>query len=189
MDEIGEFDLRALAEYFTCLAIADCERGGGPLDARAEFTWRGSRMAKPIEAVNALRALAGLPTLERYDSGFTPLAAWVRDVRPGWSIQAPDGELHSVTLVRSEAMTEYGPIEAVAKAICRNLGLDPDEHVSFGVGEDMTPAERAERLSDFTPDIALFGPRWRLWRGRAAEAIATRDAVASATDATPGRDA
>lgn len=67
-------------------------------------------------------------------------------------------------------------IEPVARAICRNLGFDPDERVSFGVGEDMTPAERAEQGS-FTPDIALFGPRWRLYRAQAALAIASRDAL------------
>lgn len=70
----------------------------------------------------------------------------------------------------------HDTIEAVARAICRNLGIDPDERVSYGVGEDMTPAERAE-LGSFTPDIALFGPRWRLYRAQAALAIATRDAL------------
>lgn len=74
-------------------------------------------------------------------------------------------------------------IELVARAICVNLGLDPDSTVGSGFGDDMTPAEWDEYVSGpgagFIPDIMLFLPLWCKYRRNAALAIATQDALES----------
>jgi hypothetical protein len=70
-------------------------------------------------------------------------------------------------------------IERVAKAICVNLGLNPDDSVPCGVGDDFTPAEWIDyrSKSDSIPMVMLYLPRWRLYRGHAATQIAARAAL------------
>ena len=68
-------------------------------------------------------------------------------------------------------------IEAVARQICANLGLDPDERVGGDASADYTPGEHAARADTFVPDVYVYYPRWRLYRGKAAEAIATQGAL------------
>lgn len=67
-----------------------------------------------------------------------------------------------------EALTDH-----VARSICISLGLDPDEIVPHGYGDDMTPLEESS-LGGFVPGIQLESPRWRLWRRDAAIAIAAQ---------------
>lgn len=71
-------------------------------------------------------------------------------------------------------------IEKVARSICANLGIDPDEQVGHGYGGDFTPREWADHNSNMIPAIGLLSPRWRLFRGQAAMAIATSMAVTEA---------
>ena len=72
-------------------------------------------------------------------------------------------------------------IERVARSICTSMGLDPDEMIEHGYGDDMTPAEWREATggngSMFVPAIALQSPRWRLLRDRAVMAIAMHEAM------------
>lgn len=68
-------------------------------------------------------------------------------------------------------------VEEVARGICTALGLDPEERVGCGVYDDDTPAERAARKSDYVPMMMLYKPQWRLYRWKAAEAIATQAAM------------
>lgn len=68
-------------------------------------------------------------------------------------------------------------LERVARRICSGLGLDPDSHVGCGYGDDRTPQEWAADTSGSIPAVMLYMPRWRLYRGRAAEAIATKMAL------------
>lgn len=68
-------------------------------------------------------------------------------------------------------------IESLARAICMNLGLDPVQQVAHGYGDTWTPAERVEAKSDYIPDVMMYSPRWRLYRFKAAEAIAIDRAI------------
>lgn len=68
-------------------------------------------------------------------------------------------------------------IERVARAICTNQGLDPDETVSHGYGADFTTGEWAERGSNCVPASGHYSPRWRLYRAKATEAIAIHRAL------------
>jgi hypothetical protein len=79
------------------------------------------------------------------------------------------------------AMTDE-EIERVARLICTNLGLDPDESVGGGVYDCDTPAERAARNTDFVPDVYCFHQRWRTYRWKAAEAIAIAAAIRKGSD-------
>lgn len=78
-------------------------------------------------------------------------------------------------------------IERVARAMCVNLGLDPDEVVDAAIVAVRTPIERREIFKGdqraYLPDILLSAPRWRAYCGQASEAIAARLAV----DAVLGR--
>lgn len=73
-------------------------------------------------------------------------------------------------------------IESVARGICMALGLDPEERVGGGLFDDETPAERQQRFGDsdtaFEPAVMVYRPRWRLYRHKAAEALATKAALA-----------
>jgi hypothetical protein len=60
-------------------------------------------------------------------------------------------------------------IEAKAKALCADTGLDPDETVMHAYGDDFTALEWQYR---WTSDTAISGqpvisPMWRLYRARA----------------------
>lgn len=57
-------------------------------------------------------------------------------------------------------------VEAVARAFCRNMKMDPDE-VRGARGKS---------------------PRWRLYEGKAVEAIAMHDAIAEAAERLERRD-
>ena len=70
-------------------------------------------------------------------------------------------------------------IEKVARAICVELGIDPEEQVGHGFGANFTPADWAEHKSDTIPAIALYSPQWALYRGQAALAIASAKAVSA----------
>lgn len=74
-------------------------------------------------------------------------------------------------------------IEGVARGICSALGLDPDEKVGGGAYDDDTPAERRARAPlngvVTVPLVLRYMPRWRLYRGKAAEALATQAALAA----------
>ena len=69
-------------------------------------------------------------------------------------------------------------IEATARKICSALGLDPDETVSGGVFDDDTPAESVARRGQAVPMVLVYRPRWRMYRARAAMAIAAKEATA-----------
>jgi hypothetical protein len=80
-------------------------------------------------------------------------------------------------------MMDDDQIEAVARGICTALGVDPDEQVGCGAYDDDTPAERKARFKDgvmSVPAIMLYMPRWRLYRWKAAEALAVQSALATA---------
>lgn len=68
-------------------------------------------------------------------------------------------------------------IERVARAICANLGLDPEEIVRHGYGEPMTPAEFRKEAGNTIPMVALHSPRWCIYRALAAEAMAVQKAL------------
>lgn len=68
-------------------------------------------------------------------------------------------------------------IERVARQICVNLGLDPDETVGTDAFGCDTPWERATRESDVMPMVFLQVPRWRTYSWKASEAIATQKAL------------
>ncbi len=104
-----------------------------------------------------------------------------------------DGKVESIEITGSISTSEITVtnefeitdelIEKVARQICTNLGVDPETEVCWGYGDDMTPAEWQENVGDaggFIPDIALQGPRWRLYRPKAALEIASHHAVAVA---------
>lgn len=74
-------------------------------------------------------------------------------------------------------------IETVSRGICAALGLDPEERIGCGAYDDETPAERQQRFGDsdtaFVPCVMLYLPRWRLYRWKAAEALAVQTALAN----------
>lgn len=73
-------------------------------------------------------------------------------------------------------------VEFLAKQICLNLGLDPNVTVAAGYGDDMTPGEKGDQ--QFYPDILNYVPRWRLYRAKAAEALAAHVAILNLLEAT-----
>ena len=68
-------------------------------------------------------------------------------------------------------------IESVARNLCKSLGLDPDKRALHGYGDTMTPAEYDREVGDAVPMIALYSPRWMIFRGDAARALAARAAL------------
>jgi hypothetical protein len=68
-------------------------------------------------------------------------------------------------------------IEEVARRMCTALGLNPDASTPCGVGDDQTPAERQADKSTVIPLVLLYKPLWRLYRWKAAEAIAAEEAI------------
>ena len=67
-------------------------------------------------------------------------------------------------------------IEAVARKMCIELGLDPEQMVNHGFDADMTPSERAT-LGDAVPSMLCNSPQWRVWRYEAAIAIAAHRSI------------
>ncbi len=75
--------------------------------------------------------------------------------------------LHS--RARAPSRVTNNEIEAKAKALCADAGLDPDETVMHAYGDDFTALEWQYR---WTSDTAISGqpvisPMWRLFRARA----------------------
>jgi hypothetical protein len=65
-------------------------------------------------------------------------------------------------------------IEAKAKALCADDGLEPDQHVMHAYGDDFTVQEWEYR---WTSNTAISGqpvgsPMWRLYRARAVVELA-----------------
>lgn len=81
------------------------------------------------------------------------------------------------------AQPDDDEINRIARAICENLGLDPDEKVEIAYGRRMTPQEMhetgLERPGSSSPykDMLFRGARWETYRPQAALAIATRRAL------------
>lgn len=69
-----------------------------------------------------------------------------------------------------------GQVEKVARAMCVRGGFDPDERVLAGYTSDMTAWERA--VVTYTPDVAIYKQRWRLFRGEAANAVVAHEVLA-----------
>lgn len=63
-------------------------------------------------------------------------------------------------------------IESVARFICSQFGLDPDEQVYCGWKDDLTPAELASSDGDYVPDAMVSLPQWRVYRAKAALSLA-----------------
>lgn len=74
-------------------------------------------------------------------------------------------------------------IDLLARGICENLGLDPDERVMHGWGDDLTFSERGPEGSA-VPGVALYSPRWQTFRAQAEMALAIQAALAN-TPTTP----
>ena len=75
--------------------------------------------------------------------------------------------LHARARASSRVMDNE--IEAKAKALCADGGLDPDQNVTHAYGDDFTVLEWQYR---WTSDTAISGqpvvsPMWRLYRARA----------------------
>ena len=68
-------------------------------------------------------------------------------------------------------------IESVARNFCEALGLDPDKRVLHGYGDTMTPSEYEREVGEVVPMVALYSPRWMIFRGDAARALAARAAL------------
>lgn len=67
-------------------------------------------------------------------------------------------------------------IEKVARAICKNLGLDPEHQLYTGAFSIMTPKEKIEN-GPSVHDVAWQVLRWQTFRATAAEAIAIKAAL------------
>ena len=69
---------------------------------------------------------------------------------------------------------ETDPLEPLARTICRNMGLDPDEEVPTDVLGPLTAKER-RNFGNAIPALCLYVPRWQLFRANADEARAVGD--------------
>ena len=67
------------------------------------------------------------------------------------------------------------PLEPLARAICEEMGFDPDETVSTDVLGPLTEKERAD-FGSFIPLVAVYVPRWELYRAKADQQLAIRRA-------------
>lgn len=72
-------------------------------------------------------------------------------------------------------MPDETEIERVARRICAELGFDPDERVGHGELAVMTDFERSK--VSVVHDVLTYSPRWRLYRDKAALALAMAKAV------------
>jgi hypothetical protein len=80
--------------------------------------------------------------------------------------------LHSRARATSRGTNDE--IEAKAKALCADDGLEPDQHVMHAYGDDFTVQEWEYR---WTSNTAISGqpvvsPMWRLYRARAVVELA-----------------
>ena len=75
---------------------------------------------------------------------------------------------------RATFRVTHGEIEAKAKALCANDGLDPDENVTHAYGDDFTAQEWQYRWTSNTTISAqpVVSPMWRLYRARAVIELA-----------------
>ena len=71
-------------------------------------------------------------------------------------------------------------IKIVARGMCAELGIDPDEQVQIVCGDDMTPQELSEQGGGGF-SISYTMPLWRKYRHQAALAIAAARAVSLLT--------
>ena len=80
--------------------------------------------------------------------------------------------LHSRARATSRVINDE--IEAKAKALCANDGLDPDQHVTHAYGDDFTAQEWEYRWTSNTAISAqpVISPMWRLYRARAVIELA-----------------
>lgn len=79
-------------------------------------------------------------------------------------------------------------IEAVARRMCIELGMDPDESVQCGAKDDETVAERYADSGHRPRAIMSYmqsQPCWRLWRKEAEAALAADVAVRALRGAQP----
>lgn len=65
-------------------------------------------------------------------------------------------------------------IEELARELCRDQGIDPDERVSHGYLDGMTDRERAEwgKSHRGVPLVGVMSPCWRIYRASAARIVA-----------------
>jgi hypothetical protein len=75
---------------------------------------------------------------------------------------------------RATSRLTNNEIEAKAKALCADDGLDPDQNVTHAYGDDFTAQEWEYR---WTSNTAISGqpvvsPMWRLYRARAVGELA-----------------
>ena len=85
----------------------------------------------------------------------------------------------SHAIARATARITNDEIDAKAKALCADDGLDPDQDVTHAYGDDFTVQEWKYR---WTSNMAVSGrpvvsPIWRLYRARAAVELSRRREV------------
>jgi hypothetical protein len=68
-------------------------------------------------------------------------------------------------------------VEIVAKRLCREAGLDPDEKSWHAYGDDFTAWDWERKWTSNTAISAepVLSPNWRLYRARAAQEIVRFD--------------
>jgi hypothetical protein len=64
-------------------------------------------------------------------------------------------------------------IEKMARRMCKNMGLDPNEIVAHGVLDTLTEKERL-KYSEGVPMVAVYSPRWQLYRAEAEKALSSQ---------------
>jgi len=90
--------------------------------------------------------------------------------------------LHS--RARATSRVTNGEIEAKAKALCANDGLDPDQNVMHAYGDDFTVQEWEYRWTCNTAICAqpVVSPMWRLYRARAVIELSRLQKVVEYSD-------
>lgn len=78
------------------------------------------------------------------------------------------------------------PLEPLARRICEEMGLDPDEQVGTDVLGYLTKKERQDKYPDWIPAVAMYVKRWRLYRDKADEALAINRAMFDVDKPPPG---
>ncbi len=97
--------------------------------------------------------------------------------------------LHS--RARAASRVTNDKIEAKAKALCANDGLDPDQNVTHAYGDDFTAQEWEHRWTSNTaiPVQPVVSPMWRLYRARAVVALAHLQRVVTQRHHRPVQEA
>ncbi len=68
-------------------------------------------------------------------------------------------------------------IEKVARGMCAQMRLDPEERKPAGAFDTKTDRQMAEMTNTTLYDVCLYEPRWALMRRDAARAIAAHNAI------------